>query len=443
MMNSVTIKRPPRIFDEDGKYFIITGNGKKKKFTKQRAKKYMIVKKHKAIIDRTKARDIQQIIGSRLDSSYVNNRNLINQMHNQPQYNIGVSALPYIMENANLKFDTLKTSIDNQKNVITQIAKKSDDVEKKINDLSVIPQSNENENMIEESKIFDVLQPENKKKIEDWAELYGLSAENLLDSVYEKIYDKIPIIKIDDKTPEPKFSTIKKNNAILSNNLVNFIKRTFGKDPNVMPSDLGYTAQEGKDLINSIKAKINSKAGKIGYGSNIRDADGTSSNELLLLMNPYRRLTNFLGVCCSDQIYDLLEKNNNLDKFSLIFNTLTSSDDVTNPGHWIAIYSDGMSLEYYDALTEEIDNNVIDQLTTFIQNNYQHYLKFKINKVKQQSNFSSHCGEECCRFIICRGAFGIPFSTLTGWKPKKYEDDDVVLENFNKNSIDHKKFDFV
>lgn len=62
-----------------------------------------------------------------------------------------------------------------------------------------------------------------------------------------------------------------------------------------------------------------------------------------------------------------------------------------------------------------------------------------------ESDTISRCGEQCCRFIICRGAFGIPFQVITGWKPHyMYNDDDEVLEDYNDTMLSKKKkFEYI
>ena len=96
-------------------------------------------------------------------------------------------------------------------------------------------------------------------------------------------------------------------------------------------------------------------------------------------MDPFRRTINYLGAIPKDHISRAIHQNNNLDEFSLIYNT----DNSDQPGeHWKAIYSDGASLEYYDPLDDGIEQDVEDTLRGFITSHYNFHVVFKQNKVK-------------------------------------------------------------
>ncbi len=100
------------------------------------------------------------------------------------------------------------------------------------------------------------------------------------------------------------------------------------------------------DLQEYVKEYLKLYPNAKGFGKYKNDVDDerTATTELMLLMQPYRRLCNFLGVCASDQVDDLMDKNYNIDKFSLIYNTLSTKDDPKEISYWVAIYCDGMSI---------------------------------------------------------------------------------------------------
>ena len=136
-------------------------------------------------------------------------------------------------------------------------------------------------------------------------------------------------------------------------------------------------------------------------------------------MEPFRRKINYLGAIPKDFISRALHSNNDLEKWSFIYNT----DDSTEPGtHWKAIYFDGASLEYYDPLDKKIETEVYSSITSFIAENYNYFIMFKDNKIKQHLDSSDKCGMFSVRFLIGR-ALGIPFKILTGFSNKHKDDE--------------------
>ena len=156
------------------------------------------------------------------------------------------------------------------------------------------------------------------------------------------------------------------------------------------------------------------------------------------LMKPYRRF-GYLGTFASNELNKVAEKikekikhysNDKDDRFSFIMNL----DKSNQPGsHWVAVYIDpsfDRSLEYFDSFgdqpTEEFMKdikkviNVLDPET---------YLKFKVNKIKQQRVNSDNCGYFAMFFLIKRYE-GEPFSKIT-----KYDEMEKRVTNKSEKEI--------
>jgi len=115
-------------------------------------------------------------------------------------------------------------------------------------------------------------------------------------------------------------------------------------------------------------------------------------------MSPYRR-KGYSGVIASDEINKLEPKN----KMGFIMNT----DPRNKAGeHWIAVSIDtkgDQSLEYYDSFADPPSKQFMRDIKGLIEEiNPDVYLKFKINKIKNQSVKTSNCGYFAIKFLIDR-----------------------------------------
>jgi hypothetical protein len=110
----------------------------------------------------------------------------------------------------------------------------------------------------------------------------------------------------------------------------------------------------------------------------------------------------FAGVIASDEI-NLLPK-----KIPLGF--IMNLDKHNEGGsHWIAVYINGDSLEYYDPFGNQPSEDFIKRIKKFITElQLPILLKFKINNIKDQDERSHRCGYHCIRFLDDRFN-GIPF----------------------------------
>ena len=84
-----------------------------------------------------------------------------------------------------------------------------------------------------------------------------------------------------------------------------------------------------------------------------------------------------------------------------------NTDPRSKPGsHWVCFFMDlrpegSHSVEYYDPLADPISPDVIADLKRFIKQIYpaNEYLKFRENKITDQNDTSSNCGQFCVNFL--------------------------------------------
>jgi hypothetical protein len=144
--------------------------------------------------------------------------------------------------------------------------------------------------------------------------------------------------------------------------------------------------------------------------SGIKKRGGLLSTEIEKIMRPHRK---FIGVFASNELTKIPK---NRKSFGFIMNT--KPRHITTGGHWVAVYIDvekDMSIEYYDSFSDSPSKqflkdikNVIDRLKPSV------YLKFKVNKIKEQNVKTQNCGWFAMRFLINRFK-GIPFKDITGY----------------------------
>ncbi len=134
----------------------------------------------------------------------------------------------------------------------------------------------------------------------------------------------------------------------------------------------------------------------------------------------------FKGVYAIDEINKIPVS----DKMGFILNLDTSDQKGS---HWVAIYIDAKddnSVEYYDSFGNDPPERLLKDLKTMIDKiNPNTYLKFKINKIKQQSVSSSNCGFHAMQFLLDRFA-GKPWTFCTGFNDIK--NSEKKAEKFKK-----------
>lgn len=226
-----------------------------------------------------------------------------------------------------------------------------------------------------------------------------------------------------DKEPKEKG---KKKNVTFNESITG--KELFESAPEGSQSDeLSDIEEEDLGVLNRETSKTVSD---IDETSLIGDGDknkGLYNTQIEKIMSPFHKY-GFCGVIPSDKILSLLPKVQRGQPLSFIMNL----DKSGQPGsHWVAVYLDPEeSLEYYDSFGREPPeqfNKDILHIVNKVKPNI--YLKYKINKIVDQSSSTGNCGWFCIKFLINRYK-GVPFKECTGYNNFKIGEKDI--ESFKK-----------
>jgi len=127
----------------------------------------------------------------------------------------------------------------------------------------------------------------------------------------------------------------------------------------------------------------------------------------------------FGGVIAADQIDDLPDK--------LPMGFIMNLDNEGEPGsHWVAVYLNGDSVEYFDPLADGPSEQFIRDIKKKIAK-IPIMFKFKINKIQQQHGASNHCGYHCMRFLDDRFN-GLPFALSSRYKTNNSKEGEAVIK---------------
>ena len=145
-----------------------------------------------------------------------------------------------------------------------------------------------------------------------------------------------------------------------------------------------------------------------------KEEGGLYDDQIDNVMENYKN-KGFKGVYALDEIDKIPVSN----KMGVVLNL----DKSNEPGsHWVALYidaDDDQAVEYYDSYGEDPPESLMKDIKGLIDKiNPSTYLKFKINKIKQQSENSDSCGIMAMQFLIDRFN-GKPFVDCTGWSEVK------------------------
>jgi len=137
---------------------------------------------------------------------------------------------------------------------------------------------------------------------------------------------------------------------------------------------------------------------------------GLYDDQIENVMDQYKK-EGFKGVYAIDEISKIPVS----DKMGVVLNL----DKSNQPGsHWVALYidaDDDQSVEYYDSYGEDPPESLMKDLKELVNKiNPSTYLKFKVNKIKQQSETSDNCGVFAMKFLMDRFK-GIPFKECSGY----------------------------
>src|SRR5690606_29176977 len=141
-------------------------------------------------------------------------------------------------------------------------------------------------------------------------------------------------------------------------------------------------------------------------------AEGISDLDINRSMKDHKQ---FLGAIAADEIHSL--KPGKQKRICWIQNT---EPRAQGGAHWVAFFIDARphgthSVEYYDPLGDPIPVNFLRQTKVMIKKiSVDSYLKFRENKIPDQSDTSNNCGPFCIRFLQARLA-GESFAKATGW----------------------------
>lgn len=158
--------------------------------------------------------------------------------------------------------------------------------------------------------------------------------------------------------------------------------------------------------------------------------DNKTNQELALfdyqIENMLMPFPQFGGVYASDEIKDI--KPHSLP-FGVVINTNIRNDDTM--GHWVSMYLDGDSLEYFDPLGDQPNIGMVHDLSWLVNHwKLPNMLKFKYNQIKTQAEEGDDgkptitCGYHCINFLMNRFK-GIPFKTCTLFDLSEEHEHDV------------------
>lgn len=143
------------------------------------------------------------------------------------------------------------------------------------------------------------------------------------------------------------------------------------------------------------------------------------------------RFPSYVGTFAADEMKEIPIKK----KMCFIINT---QDRRVGDGHWVAVYIDCVkdkAIEYYDPFGEEPSKKFMKGLKPMIEKlNCDTYMKFKINRIKDQRASSTDCGWHSVNFLINR-LKGKAFPEVTGYS-------DYVKGKRDVKSL-KKKFDYI
>ena len=222
--------------------------------------------------------------------------------------------------------------------------------------------------------------------------------------------------------PNYKFDYISPDFTNLRNYLINEIKKY----------DIDENSIKNKTSMSLLKSIINKKKDQEiqegqegqegqeeqeGQGLHMSNHKGLTNLQIDFIMSPFKY---YIKTINYNELDELLKniKNDQL-KFCFIM--------LINNYHWVAMFCDlkNNDIEYYDPFGNNPTKMIPIKFKNFLENlNVNHYCKFKINKIKQQSTTSSNCGWFCMNFLLKR-LNNISFIDATKYKPVSENEHDI------------------
>ena len=176
--------------------------------------------------------------------------------------------------------------------------------------------------------------------------------------------------------------------------------------------------EEDEEIIDDLEEKDMSGKG----GSKKQEEKGLYDSQINEFMRPFDKF-GYLGTFSSDElpkvVQEIIERKNGKESYKNRISFILNLDNSKSEGtHWVAIFIDpsfDQSLEYFDSFGEPPTENFMKNIKKIITAiNPETYLKFKVNKVKQQRVTSDLCRYYAMYFIIQRYK-GVPFDHITGF----------------------------
>ena len=339
--------------------------------------------------------------------------------HDKKSLNVMLKSVLKNQDKATL----IRYSKKNLTTVNISVKDKKEDIIKKI--IEAINNEEEKYKAIEELNIKK--HPYNKGEKKEQQSTLG---DTILfnDTAYKNLINMIN--SLDDKTKNTSFSIWYK--MITENNWTGNVPKDYKEVLIELLDDEKNKTRRDK----LAKAYYKPAKGKKKKGDDIdSESDdenlGLYNDEIDQIMEP--EFKNYMPVICVDELADRLNEilENNIKNFQFIINTISSKSKLPS-GHYVAINKTPDSLEFYDPLAEYQPSDEMKKefKKLFEKLEIPHYLKMKINKVKQQSDYSANCGEFCMRFLAERNNH-VPFEKATHY-PKGIKKNEEEIEEFKK-----------
>jgi hypothetical protein len=218
----------------------------------------------------------------------------------------------------------------------------------------------------------------------------------------------------DEKTRTDKEKLREKRKLIIEKFLSFLTPRSF----NVLIQQLGNNYFQALGLTSIAKLP---NLRQIGTGKRL---PALWSDEIEDFFEDDKKFPHFGGVISADQI-NLLPKKLPI---GFIMNLDTSDMDGS---HWIAVYINGDSVEYFDPLADPPTESFKRDIKKYLEDmKVPILMKFKVNKIKQQSDSTPHCGFFAIKFLTDRFD-GIPYPWTTRYVTNVKKGEEELKKEFD------------
>ena len=216
-------------------------------------------------------------------------------------------------------------------------------------------------------------------------------------------------------SPPPQIGTVSVNQNVINTHTIE-LGKLLNKitDPSTNIEERDKAIAEARKLreyiaLHRTQTTIHKKSEPQQKASGKEDG-GLYDDQIESVMDQYKN-KGFKGVYAIDEISKIPVS----DKMGVVLNL----DKSNQPGsHWVALYidaDDDQSVEYYDSYGEDPPESLMRDIKYLVNKiDPSTYLKFKINRIKQQSESSDNCGVFAMKFLMDRFN-GKKFKECTGY----------------------------